>query len=662
MTLTRSEWKQIDKDGLDNKPLVEHPLLGQVVEVRPGVFARRITPEEAFKKHLAHFTGTLLPADVEQRRFTLMLEAKSNSDADELARLKLIKSVAEFEKYLTRDRERIKTMDDIAKDPNAQELLKQNAEQVELVRAALEKDGRVRKLPPGAIVVTPDGSKVLSREYVDQLRKEGTNVYVTRTEDKDTYMKKITQDALNAMAFIEGKITLKEDADPEVEQVAIEAATNALAKFEREKNVIMRSDGEELTVRLNLDSFVKACQEQKLSALDIREFMHENGNKVAHAIAATAADSNKFLIFTDTLVSAHYVPRLYMLLLHGQPSPRVVEFSRIYNVYRAAFSVLQPVCLSKSRKNYERDEKKKMAELAELAAAQKGDVVFPNVLQVDNAKQAGSWTQTETLAEDVSANFSRLRVAARERFYAKMEILQDWFGEETRYHSREHVAEFERKIATKKFTPTFVHADLEREPQVLSLFFYHQVWVFVQAQNQEILRAYEFMLLLMLEKWLPRATNDYWSSEIELPKDIQCPGVTRRLIIEDNGALTAWRTFDSPVLKHTLGRLMRVAPKFDSAFLDVRVHHEQAWSPTYRQMVKFYKDLCSLFRLSVKDIKQISERYFEGQRRKQTKAEKESLEQFTKDREAIEKDAKVPPAAEAAQSSTSSEESAVKKE
>jgi hypothetical protein len=129
MTLTRSEWKEIDKEGLDNKPLVEHPLLGKVVEVRPGVFARRITPDEAYKKHLENFQGTLLhPLDeVERRRFTLMLEAKSNSDGEELARLKLIKSVAEFEAHLARDRTRVKTMDDIAADPNSEELLKHNA-------------------------------------------------------------------------------------------------------------------------------------------------------------------------------------------------------------------------------------------------------------------------------------------------------------------------------------------------------------------------------------------------------------------------------------------------------------------------------------------------------------------------------------------------------
>ena len=647
MTLTRSEWKTIDKEGLDNKPLIEHPLLGKVVEVRPGVFARRITPDEAYKKHLENFQGTPLHPldDVERRRFSLMLEAKSNSDGEELARLKLIKSVVEFEAHLARDREKVKTMDDIAADPNSSDLLKHNAAAAEEIRAALEKDGRILKLPDGALIVAAEGGKkVLAREYVDQLRKEGMNVYVARTDDKDTYMKKITKDALNAMAFIEGKIELKRDeasgkvVDEEAERVAVEAATSALAVFEREKNVITRSDGEEVAVRLNLDAFVKGCKDAKLvTGGDIREFMHEHGAQLAHAIAATAADSNNFLIFTETLDFAQFVPRAYILFLGGQPSPRVVEFSRIYNVYRAAFRVLQPLCLSKNRKNYEKDERRKLKELQAMADTQKGDVVFPNMLQRDNARQAGSWTQTETLAEDVSEHFSRLRVAARERFFQKIELLQEWFELETRYHSRKADAEFERKIAQKKFAPIFTHDEAAREPQLLVLFFYRQMWVFTQQMGQDILRAHEFMLLLMLEKWLPHATADYWSSEAELPKEIQCPGVTKKLITENNGALTSWRTFDSPALKHALGHYMRVAPQLDRAFIDVRVHADQPWSPTYRQMIKFYRDMCSLFRLSLKDVKAISEHYHEGQRRKQTKAEKESLAQYMEEREAAEK-------------------------
>jgi hypothetical protein len=383
--------------------------------------------------------------------------------------------------------------------------------------------------------------------------------------------------------------------------------------FEREKNLITRRDGEEITVRVNLDEFYKSLDEDHTPYKNVREFMIKNGPAIGMSIATSAEKSNELLIFTETMECALFVPRL-ALLFSEQPMPRVVEFSRIFNIYRAAAGIMTALQPLKSRKQIEADKKRGKRAIHSLVTEDDGDVTFASAHIDEKAAEAGGWTNAKTSRQDVSEGISQLRVEARRILLWEIANLQKWFLAEKDYHQK-------RATDPGDFHPQFTHQEVETIPNLMARFFYRQLWIMAQTYATRVLHSYEFRLLLELEEYLPRNTKEFWRSPGLLPETFQrrneagelvdvdqCPGVTHKLVAQNNRFLVNWRRFNSPEIQRNLKKYMIDIPIVGNIDT-LQVDDTQSWSPTIAQMRKYHRDMASLFRLTMRDVKRIVDKY-----------------------------------------------------
>jgi hypothetical protein len=631
------DWSMIDKESLDNKPVIHHPELGDVVEVRPGILAKRVSPEEQYQRHLGSFAGPRMPTEqLERRRFAMMMSAKNGGDAKFCDELALVSTLEQLDVTVADHMKNVRTMDDIVKDERNEEMLKHDEEESQRVFKALVDAGRVLKLESGETIVV-NGKKQLTREAAERLRKDGYNVYVTRPPSEDTYMKDIRKKAEIAVSLVEGQMqldSLKNGIDESTPQsvkedlqVAVAAAAGAISKLEQEKNTITRHDGEEFCIRVNWDAFYKSLREEHVPTKDLREFLHEHGRKIAATMASLSRKCNEMLIFLECVDTALFVPRLYAAFIE-QPTPRVIEFSRIYTVYFSLFSVLQslPLLPKKSRLQAKiRSDKRKLEKLAQEGG---GDVTFPS----DRSDFGGpAWTQSHFSCEDVSAGFTRLRNNARKKLLESVGALHEWFNFEKKFHTGK-IKTADRKITDPELM--FTAAEVAFQPDILEFFFYRQLWLFSNTFCSELLLSYEFAILLMLNEYLPPQTADFWRSVLMIPENIQCPGVTKKLVCENNVKMFEWRSFDSDVIKNAMDVYMVAAPKLDAKYDDWNVSTEHNWSPTFKQMRKYHENMTSLFRLGADDVKKIVRDHRQNVRERDEEARQASLQEYLRAREA----------------------------
>lgn len=651
ITMTQTEWNKIFREKLDDKPVIEHPVLGKVVEVRPGVLARQVTMEDAFQQHLVNFEGPRMPTEeLERARFNCLVYAKNNNNASLKDALMKVSTEDGMAVALREDRKNIVSITDhmaqeMAK-PEAERdnLFRDNSEEAKKVYENMKKAGRVVQLRPGAVV---DG-KVLSREFVQELRDTGVyNIFVRRPPSEDKYMNEVRQNAANALAFVEGKMHvtsslggLDEKSDPKAReefQVALAASTHAISLFEREKNLITRRDGEEITVRVNLDLFYKSLDEDHTPYKHIKEFMIQNGDAIGTSIAMSSPKSNELLVFIETMECALFMPRLAQLLC-DQPLPRVVEFSRLYNIYRAAAGVMTVLNPLKTKKKAEAVKKRARRELHDMVTEDDGDVTFSSAHVDEVASQAGTWTEAHTTRQDVSEGISELRVLARRILLWEIGNLQDWFVKEEHYHAN-------RDKEHDDFKPQFTHKEIDEIPNLMARFFYRQLWIMAQTYAIRVLHSYEFRLLLELEEYLPRNTKEFWRSPGLLPETFQrrnekgemvdvdqCPGITRQLVQQNNRFLVDWRKFNSPDIQRNLKKYMIDIPVVGN--IDrLQVDDTQSWSPTIAQMRKYHRDMASLFRLTGRDVQRIVARFHKSEGEKAAAEMEVSLAEYMSTRQ-----------------------------
>jgi len=606
-----AQWKEIYSEKLDNKPVIQHPQLGPVVEVKPGLFVRKVNAEDKFKQHLQEFKGPRMPTDeLEKQRFHAMVYARNNGATQLLEKLQTVSTEEEMQLAVKEDRKKVGNIEQAMQHFGEQDtLFKHDPDEANKVLESLKKQGRVLKLKPGSVI---DG-KVLTREAVNELRDQGFNILVKRSPDQDPYMQKIRQDAANAMAFIEGKIQVDAGAKgvdkdtPEEEkrqlQVALATAANAISLYEREKNVITRHDGDQnIAVRVDLNDYYAKLKADHVYTNDIRQFMHEFGPAIHLSFASSEPKSSELMIFLECLDCAVFVPRLACLFA-DQPMPRVVEFSRVYNIYRAAAGSLQIINPAPSQTKLERMAKKAKTEIDKIIENDNADVQPAND-RVEQANQAiGSWTQQRTSRQQISQGFSQLRLSARLQLLEKVRTLQGWLKKERAFHA---ASESDQKLMLASgFTTQFTVDEVKTIPNVLILFFYRQLWLYSQEFSIAVLQAYEFSILLQLETYLPKQTKDFWRTVSLLPEEIQCVGITKQKVLENNTHLTRWRTFDSNKVLAAAFKRHIVEIQLVPEIEEQRVDTTQSWSPTVKQIRKYYGDMCSLFQLSDLELRRM---------------------------------------------------------
>lgn len=601
--LSEKEWRAIMKVDLKDKPKIQHPTLGEVVQVAPGVVARQVSAKEAYEKHLVTVADKKMPTDeLERKRFSLLISARNNKDTDMIVALNNARTKEDMELAIGESIKKLRGIEHVANQKSVQQMFEHNEDEAKKVYEALKKDGRVLKLDPGMV----SKEKTITPEAVAELRRRGVNVFIQRMPGSDPYMNKIRADAELATAFVEqrlGQFPDGIDANSTDEQrkelqLAAQASAAALSRLDAERDTITRSDGEELAVRINFEEFYTSMKAQRIETKDMRQFLHEHGHEIGMQMRHGEEKSSHTLVFLELLDCAVFVPRL-CLAMAMDPMPRVVEFSRVYNVYRATSIVLRNLKLLKTRKQIEKLEDKKKAELKRKIRETSGDVVFPK-----NSDEEEPWMHKEIAVEDVSEEFGRMRVRARANLLDSVRAITEWFANESRHHSEQATAST-TDAPTLPGPPTFSREEVTADPTVLVRYFYRNLWLFVQRFAGDVLRAYEFSILLQLHEYLPRSTATFWRSVARLPDNKQCPGVTKKLVKEENGHLTRWRTFSSELIDSLVAKKIKIDLSFPPAMANERVDPAIDWSPTFEQMEKYYRDMASLFVLSNKEVKRL---------------------------------------------------------
>lgn len=599
--LSEAEWRKIMKVDLKDRPKIQHPTLGEVVEVAPGVVARQVSAEEAYNKHLATIGDNKMPTDeLEHKRFTLMISARNNKDTNMIAELEKARTKEDMELAIGNSLKKLRGIEHLAQQESVKKMFENNEAEAKQVYEALKKDGRVMKLEKDWVTK----EKTITPEAVEQLRRRGVNVFTRRMPGSDPYMNKVRADAELALQFANQRLAvfpngLDETSTEEQRKelmVAAQASAHALARLDAERDTITRGDGEEITVRVNFPEFYASMKSQHIETLDLRQFLHEHGHQIGMAMRHGEAKSSHTLVFLELLDCAVFVPRLCLAMVN-ESMPRVVEFSRVYNVYRATTDVLKFCKLLKTRKENAKISGKRQRELKKKIDESNDDVSFSK-----NHNNEKPWMQREVSVGGVSDGFGEMRLSARTSLLENVRALTAWFASESRYHAGTSSTS---STAKETWKPTFTRGEFEADATVLVRYFYFHVWNFVQRFAGDLLRAYEFSILLQLNQFIPRSTAEFWSSSAKIPDSVRCPGVTQKLVKEKNAQLTRWRTFSSAVIDSLVAKKIKIDLSFPSTMAEERVDPQTNWSPTFAEMAKYYRDMASLFVLSKKQVNRL---------------------------------------------------------
>ena len=597
-----------------------------------------LSPEEMFHRHIDSWTGARMVGktqqgaeNLERRRYLLLTAALRDHELDlrtALANLnvvpleirRLIEATQSGDLQIAegaRDRSQLKSMSDLLRKSkgNAKAVLKEMTRTEKRLRDGMLKDGRLIKLDSGAFVRAPQsGRKVLTHEGLEKLLRDRPelNVAVRRDPANDTYLNAKRHDAMVAMAAVESGLQASEMLNDGVNEQSsalvkqhfnevISASAYAMNEYRRSLDVITRRDGDQTVgVRIDLGEYYKGLKERRIPYRDLRELSRFNSFQLRQVIGVISDGVKEVLVVRELLDCAVYTPRLAALIV-DQSLPRVIEFSRLYEVYFAALQLLQQVTRLPTQREVDHEEN---AFHAQFERAIAGHAVTRISDGPNQHSRSEPWRQMRTTKEMVEESTSRMLITARDTLFARVRELSDWYRLETRYHNGDMKP---TEVNNLQYEPYYKRETYAEFPDIIAYNYYRELWRANQTFCISLLHSYEASILLYLQDYLPKEEAEVWRTRDILPLDgndaVVCPAVTVDNLHSNNDRLTEWRSFDIDVRRRNMIADSIPAPPLNASLLERRVQTKhQPWSPTFRQMMQFHSVMNVLFKLPASEV------------------------------------------------------------
>jgi hypothetical protein len=592
------------------------PELGEVTVINPNTLARTITIEQAMREFLDNHKEVprMESEKLERERFIMLNEARhSMSPLVEQALL-----TAKTEADLRRIRNPTgsnssKTLADmIDESGGADKMFEENDAEAQRVYKMLIEQGKVLKLPSGAVV-----SGELTPSAVEGMRKRGIDVGVVIDHTNTPYMQELRKNASTAIAFVHGSFGVTSsvagvDADSSElvkreAAIAVTAAAEALEKYEKELNIITRRDGDQhLRLRVDIAPYYKQLREAGVPFKDFREKLPLFGEEIRLNMFAISAEVNKMLIFEPCMDTTLYVSRLFCVF-HENASLRTVEFSRVLTMFITVFVVLQAHLgdLSVSNAQLEKASKKFRDKAARAGANTK---MNPNL---DDLPQ---WAKPMLSREAIESMFSETRALVHEEAMQYFRDGMEWYKRERAYHDNKMSA-----VDALEFKSHCTRDAVARTPALLEIIYYRMMWRNNTLFANGVVECYERVILAILQLYFPRGTTEWFLSNQQPVAHDACYDRTRDECVAMNDKLTRWRrtategAAASEVARAHRERMRAVGiidpPPLPPNLLDNKVEPDQSWSPTFAQLQTLHDSALTIFNTTPEEFRAFQTAY-----------------------------------------------------
>lgn len=599
--------------------------------------AWKTSPEEAFRLHMKTWTGPRMKSEnLERKRFLLLTAALKDANS-QVAIDRLRKATKANELQIAdgaRDRSQLKSMSDLLHkcNGNARAVFAEMDASTERLRETMLREGRLIKLDNGSLVRNPaSGERVLTREALERLKadKPALNVIVRRTEDK--FIDDLRHQALTATAAVESGFQAADELNDGVNAQSsalvvarfddvVSASTYAINQYRRNLDVITRRDADHsVGVRVDLAAYYADMRRRGIPVpRDLREFSRFNARAVNTELGMIADRMREVLVLRECMDDVVFTSRL-VALIADQSLPRVIEWSRAYELCFAALRVLQQTSSLPSQASIDADETafhKRFIKAVGTAHA---------ITRVSDGPtrhvRSEPWRQMLTSKEMISEVTSRMVIAARDALFAEARQLANWYSLESRFHSGAMAA---AEIDTLQYAPFYARDTYTQFPDIVAYRYYQELWAANRKFCIALLHGYEAPILLFLQEYLPKEDAEVWRTRDLTPTGVDiCPPVTLDAVRRNNERLCEWRAFEVDVRARALIADTLPTPPLRADLLDLHVQKTQPWSPTFRQMQQFHSCMNVLFRLPAEEIETLFERRNADIRRARAATEQE---------------------------------------
>lgn len=591
--------------------------IGKVTQVSENTYRRETTIEQAFNAHMENFSGARFEGEqsdaLEKRRFLMLMSARQRKCAKTQRLLYASTSVNDLDS-IDSDLRRTHAgnMDDLMKDSAPEQSFQEMRDASEKIYKNLMEEGLIITLESGEVVVNPETNvRTVTQGAIDRLRGEGYNVAIVRKPEDDLYMKKLIEDSNIARAAIESGLQdpefdegVNDQTDPAVVELAREklvAATIVFNRLDRELPYITRNDGDHnATVVLDVKAFYDMMDDMKIPTKNVQELINLNSGTIRSQLSLIHGDFEWWAMTLESMDTAVFVPRLYLLFV-GQPSPRVVEFSRVMQVYFAVVQILKQTLDFPTEKVIEKRRRQFYKSLAK-EIAKHGPQAQDNVKRFEQRKKkAQEWEETNISGEHISKTLTASRKKATLQLRANVEALACAHEVEVMYHAGQL-----GDLAMREHKPKYDKETVREMPDVHALWYYNTLWDILQTFNHAVIMSYETMIIKMLRDYIPQETWEFWTTTPEKPDTHRTSPITADFVQKMNKDLTEWRDFDGFINEtDLLDKELIPNPELDEGFDDMPVCPTQSYSPTLGQMKRFVRDLNTINRIDPTKISKL---------------------------------------------------------
>jgi len=584
------------------------------------------------------WTGPRMKSEnLERKRFLLLTAALKDANSQvAIDRLRAATKSADLQiAEGARDRSQLKSMSDLLHKSagNARAVFAEMNASTERLRETMLREGRLIKLANGALARNPTtGERVLTREALERLKadKPALNVIVRRAPGDDKFIQTLRHDALTATAAVESGFQAADELNDGVNAQSsalvvarfdevVSASTYAINQYRRNLDVITRRDADHsVGVRVDLAAYYDELRRRNIPFHDLREFQRFNAAAVKTELGLIHDRIAEVFVLRECMDDAVFTSRL-VALIADQSLPRVIEWSRAYELCFAALRVLQQVSSLPSQARIDADEAAFHARFAKAA----GTAHAVTRVSDGPTRHARSepWRQMRTTKEMVNEVTSRMIIAARDALFAEARQLGNWYSLESRYHSG---AMLPAEVDALQYVPFYTRETYAQFPDVVAYRYYQELWAANRKFCIALLHGYEAPILLFLQEYLPKEDAETWRTRDLTPVgDDICPPVTLDAVRRSNARLCDWRAFDVDVRQRQMIQDALPTPPLRADLLELNVQKQQPWSPTFRQMQQFHSCMNLLFRLPAEEIEALFVRRNDDIRRARAATEAE---------------------------------------
>lgn len=461
------------------------------------------------------------------------------------------------------------------------------------------------KVAPGEI---KDGG-FIDRSVIDRAvaqSGEKINIVTVRRDELDPFMQKSREAVRQALAYLHGGMQLEEletatDSSTNKElrvEDALETAASVIERYRHAvENPITRADGDP-------SHFVMYSYADYYSNLPPQSIPPKNLSKETWFIEevylsmrnSQAESCNTTLHLLPVLDCAVFVP-LMALMWNRHAMPRIVEFSRVYQIYCAALGVCKTMVDMPTEKSEAVEKKKLMRKLAKMQKE------TPTIAM--NPDPGVSERLTEEKADYI---FKMMRESSLDGFRQKWRELFEV------YHNEKLVRTDDTAKALIQYESIFPREKIESDPYLIEKWYYGRLWYESQNFCIDLLSAMELAIFARLQDYLCIQHHELFRVRTLLPSAAHTNSLTESLVKENNAAYTngrqdLWRLLQAnakfkKAANNDLSLLFETTPLEETDAIDQEnVLADQPWSPTFAQMKRFHRDNCTLLYMSAEQQK-----------------------------------------------------------